>query len=57
MKIDLHSHTYCSDGVLSPTELVERAVSKGVDVLAITDHDTIAGLAEARAAIAEKSCL
>ena len=54
MKIDLHSHTYCSDGVLSPTELVERAVSKGVDVLAITDHDTIAGLAEARAAIAEK---
>ena len=54
MKIDLHSHTYCSDGVLSPADLVARAVEKGVDVLAITDHDTVAGLADARQAISEQ---
>ncbi|MEO3865602.1 RNase RNM [Rheinheimera fenheensis] len=54
MKIDLHSHTYCSDGVLSPADLVTRAVEKGVDVLAITDHDTVAGLADARHAIGER---
>lgn len=54
MKIDLHSHTYCSDGVLSPAALVARAVEKGVDVLAITDHDTVAGLADARQAISEQ---
>lgn len=41
MHFDLHSHTTCSDGVLSPHELISRAVEKGVDVLAITDHDTI----------------
>jgi 3',5'-nucleoside bisphosphate phosphatase len=51
MKIDLHSHTLCSDGVLSPADLVARAVEKGVDALAITDHDTVAGLAAARQAI------
>jgi 3',5'-nucleoside bisphosphate phosphatase len=54
MKIDLHSHSHCSDGVLSPTELVLRAVEKGVDALAITDHDTVAGLAEAKQTIAEQ---
>jgi len=53
MKYDLHSHTWCSDGVFSPTQLVQRAAEKGVDVLAITDHDTLAGLAEARQAITE----
>jgi predicted metal-dependent phosphoesterase TrpH len=47
MKIDLHSHTYFSDGQLSPKELVDRAHNMQVDVLAITDHDTVAGLAEA----------
>jgi len=47
MKIDLHTHTYYSDGVLSPTELVQRAVEKGVDVLALTDHDTLMGIDEA----------
>ncbi|WP_019676835.1 RNase RNM [Arsukibacterium perlucidum] len=51
MKFDLHSHTLCSDGVLSPAELVARAVERGVDALAITDHDTVAGLAAARQAI------
>lgn len=48
MKFDLHSHTFFSDGKLSPEDLVQRAVDKGVDVLAITDHDSIAGLADAK---------
>jgi predicted metal-dependent phosphoesterase TrpH len=47
MKIDLHTHTYYSDGVLSPTELVRRAVEKQIDVLALTDHDTLMGVDEA----------
>lgn len=50
MKVDLHSHSTCSDGLLSPAELVERAVLRGVDMLALTDHDELAGLAPARAA-------
>ncbi|QLE85939.1 PHP domain-containing protein [Shewanella sp. Scap07] len=45
--VDLHSHTSASDGQLSPADLVARALHKGVGVLAITDHDTTAGLAEA----------
>ncbi|SLM63130.1 MULTISPECIES: RNase RNM [Dickeya] len=49
---DLHSHTTASDGLLSPTALVQRAVAMGVNVLAITDHDTVAGLEEARSTIA-----
>ncbi len=44
---DLHSHTTASDGALTPSALVARAVAMGVDVLAITDHDTVAGLEEA----------
>lgn len=47
---DLHSHSTASDGTLSPTELVYRAGRQGVDVLALTDHDTLAGLKEAREA-------
>lgn len=50
MLVDLHSHSTCSDGLLAPSELVERAVLRGVDMLALTDHDEIAGLPEARAA-------
>ncbi|MDP8080148.1 RNase RNM [Phocoenobacter skyensis] len=50
MVYDLHSHSTASDGLLTPTELVNRAVEKGIDVLALTDHDTIAGLVEARQA-------
>lgn len=46
--IDLHTHSSCSDGSLAPGELVERAAAAGVRVLALTDHDTLAGLAEAR---------
>ena len=49
MKIDLHSHTHYSDGHLSPKELIDRAHNMQVDVLAITDHDTIDGIAEALA--------
>jgi predicted metal-dependent phosphoesterase TrpH len=47
---DLHSHTLRSDGVLTPAELVRRAADKGVDVLALTDHDVTDGLAEAQVA-------
>lgn len=50
-RYDLHSHTTASDGLLTPTELVKRAAVMGIDVLAITDHDTLAGLNEARQAI------
>ncbi|MEW5289219.1 PHP domain-containing protein [Erwinia papayae] len=49
---DLHSHTKASDGLLSPQELVLRAVEHRVGVLAITDHDTIAGIQPAREAVA-----
>jgi hypothetical protein len=45
--IDLHSHTTASDGQHSPAELVALAASAGVTALAVTDHDTVAGLAEA----------
>ncbi len=45
--LELHSHTTCSDGSLTPAELVEFAVQKGVKALAITDHDTMAGWDEA----------
>lgn len=41
MIFDLHSHSTFSDGALTPCELMDRAVAKGVDVLSITDHDTI----------------
>lgn len=53
IKFDLHSHTTCSDGRLSPQALLDRAVEKGVDVLAITDHDTLNALPVARAYITE----
>lgn len=49
---DLHSHSTASDGVLTPTELVQRAVEQQVGMLALTDHDTLAGIAEAKAAAA-----
>jgi predicted metal-dependent phosphoesterase TrpH len=41
MKVDLHCHTTASDGSLSPRELVARAKANGIDVLSITDHDTV----------------
>jgi len=47
LSIDLHTHSTYSDGVLTPAELVRRAASRGVNLLALTDHDEIGGLAEA----------
>jgi hypothetical protein len=47
---DLHSHSTVSDGLLAPAALAGRAASRGVELLALTDHDDIGGLAEARAA-------
>ncbi len=49
LSYDLHSHSTASDGTLTPAELVTRANDAGVDVLALTDHDSTAGLQEARA--------
>ncbi|MEC9274861.1 MAG: PHP domain-containing protein [Pseudomonadota bacterium] len=54
MKIDLHSHTKFSDGHLTPEELILRAHTMQVDVLAVTDHDTVAGLEEAHATQAKQ---
>jgi len=45
--VDLHAHTTASDGTLSPRELVKLAARHGVRVLAVTDHDSVSGLAEA----------
>lgn len=50
LTIDLHTHSNRSDGSLAPAALVERAKGAGVDVLALTDHDTVAGLDEAQRA-------
>lgn len=47
---DLHAHTTASDGTFSPTELVERAKQNGLAAVAVSDHDTTAGLTEAQAA-------
>ncbi|MBI4278733.1 MAG: PHP domain-containing protein [Armatimonadetes bacterium] len=47
MRIDLHTHTTASDGLLSPTRLIEEAVRRRVGVLAVTDHDTTDGVDEA----------
>jgi predicted metal-dependent phosphoesterase TrpH len=47
LNIDLHTHSTCSDGSLTPAELMAHAAAAGVQVMALTDHDTVAGLAEA----------
>ena len=49
-RYDLHCHSTHSDGLLPPAEVVRRAASRGVEFLALTDHDETSGLAEARAA-------
>ncbi len=48
--IDLHAHTNRSDGTFTPTEMVNLALARGLDVLAVTDHDTTDGLDEAAGA-------
>lgn len=50
LNVDLHCHSNCSDGMLSPSVLAARAKDNGVDVWAMTDHDEVRGIAEARAA-------
>jgi 3',5'-nucleoside bisphosphate phosphatase len=52
-RYDLHCHSTLSDGLLTPSQVVRRAAERGVDVLALTDHDEVAGLAEARVAARE----
>lgn len=47
--IDLHTHSLRSDGALSPADLVKRAAARGVKIQALSDHDTLAGVAEAAA--------
>jgi predicted metal-dependent phosphoesterase TrpH len=53
VRIDLHSHSTASDGTQSPTQVVRAAADAGLDVLALTDHDTAVGWAEASRAAAE----
>lgn len=53
MNIDLHCHSNVSDGALAPREVALRAARRGVDVWALTDHDQVAGLPEARTAARE----
>src|SRR5271154_4907414 len=48
LRYDLHSHSTRSDGLLTPRELVRRSAQRGVDVLALTDHDELSGIAEAK---------
>jgi predicted metal-dependent phosphoesterase TrpH len=49
LDVDLHSHSTYSDGLLAPADLVTRAFERGVKMYALTDHDELSGLAEARA--------
>lgn len=51
MRIDLHTHSTASDGTDAPTELIRHAEAAGLDVVGLTDHDTVAGHAEAVAAL------
>ncbi|WP_428935336.1 PHP domain-containing protein [Streptomyces sp. ACT015] len=53
MRIDLHTHSTASDGTDTPAELVRNAAAAGLDVVALTDHDTTRGHAEAAAALPE----
>ena len=53
--VDLHAHSYYSDGTLSPEQLLDLAEEKGLFALALTDHNTVAGLAEFMAAAEGRS--
>ncbi|MCP4674694.1 MAG: PHP domain-containing protein [Deltaproteobacteria bacterium] len=53
--IDLHTHSTASDGTLTPSELVDAASEAGLTALALTDHDTVAGVAEALDAAARRT--
>ena len=49
LNVDLHCHSTSSDGLLPSAEVARRAAGNGVDMLALTDHDELGGLAAARA--------
>ncbi len=51
MRADLHSHSSASDGTRPPADVITRAAAAGLDAIALTDHDTVAGMAEAAAAL------
>jgi 3',5'-nucleoside bisphosphate phosphatase len=51
VRIDLHSHSNASDGTDPPAEVMRRARAAGLDVIALTDHDTLAGIGQARRAL------
>jgi 3',5'-nucleoside bisphosphate phosphatase len=51
VRIDLHTHSNASDGTDTPAELVRNAAAAGLDVVALTDHDTVSGYAEATTAL------
>ncbi|WP_428639846.1 PHP domain-containing protein [Schaalia sp.] len=53
LRIDLHTHSSCSDGTDAPAELLAAGADAGLDVLGLTDHDTFEGWAEAEAAVAD----
>ena len=53
MLVDLHMHSTASDGALAPGELMARAAAAGIDLVALTDHDGVDGLAESQAAAAQ----
>ena len=55
LKIDLHCHSTISDGLFTPTQIIEHAVSRNIQVLALTDHDDVAGIEEASMAAREKN--
>jgi predicted metal-dependent phosphoesterase TrpH len=57
MRADLHVHSSASDGTEPPAEVMRRAAAAGLDVVALTDHDTTAGHAQARAAAAPVTLL
>lgn len=52
--IDLHVHTTASDGQYTPTEIINKAIEKNIKAIAITDHDTVAGIEEAKIAAKDK---
>lgn len=53
MRVDLHMHTACSDGDLTPAELVQQAAASELDLISVTDHDTTDGVRPAQAAAAD----
>ncbi len=55
IKIDLHTHSHASDGLKSPSSLIDYSIENNIEVLSITDHDTVAGIAEASKHCADKN--